>query len=343
MLISPYSVSLAIAMAYNGANSETKTAIETALRLNGLTRDEININFKQISEALLKVDERVILSLANSIWYRNDFYVIPEFINVNRDFYNAEVNSLDFNSPVAKDIINDWVSEYTKGKITEIVDQINSETVMFLINATYFKGPWKFLFDKEDNFYSTFYLTDGTTKQVEMMTQSCELAHFSNSSFSMIELPYGQGNWAMDLILPNSGKTLNDIIVELSGDSWNLWIGSLESPGEIQLTLPPFKFDYSKTLNDILSGMGMSIAFDPYQADFSGINDSVGLYLTKVKHKTCIEVNEEGTEAVAVTSVEVGITSMGPSLVFDKPFLFVIREVTTGTILFIGKLENPIR
>ena len=343
LMISPYSVSTALCMAYNGASGDTKTAMENALRLNGLTMDEVNINYKQLTQALVQVDPRVSISIANSIWYRHDFPVLPDFIQVNHDFYDAAITSMDFELPGAKDIINNWVASKTNNRITEIVDQIDPEIVMFLINAIYFKGTWKYTFDKKKNNFQTFYLSNGTTKQVEMMNQTCNLAHFSNSLMSMAELPYGQGNWAMDLILPNPGKTIGDVINELNTANWNTWVASLGTPSELIISIPPYKFDYDKTLNDILSGMGMALAFDPYKADFSKISELYQLYISTVKHKTFIEVNEEGTEAAAVTSVEFGVTSAGLSMQFNKPFLFVIREVTTGAILFMGKVENPER
>jgi serpin B len=147
----------------------------------------------------------------------------------------------------------------------------------------------------------------------------------------------------MDLILPAQGKTVSDVANELTSATWNSWVLSLGTSSEVDITLPPFKFEYEKELNDVLSNMGMTIAFDPYLADFSGINNQVKLFISKVAHKTYVEVNEEGTEAAAVTSVGVNETSAGPSFVFNRPFIFVIREITTGTILFIGKLGNPER
>lgn len=343
LMISPYSVSSALCMTYNGADGTTRTAMEDALRLKGLSIDEVNINYKQITNALIQVDKRVTISIANSIWYRDDFYVLPDFITMNQDFYDAQVTSMDFGSPGAVDIINNWVASKTNNRIPEIIDEIDPYTVMFLINAIYFKGPWKYTFDKKNNLSRTFYLPDGTTKQVEMMTQKCNLSHFGNDLMSMVELPYGQGNWAMDLILPNEGKTVSDIAAALNSTVWDSWVASLGTPSELTITLPPFKFDYNKKLNDILADMGMEIAFDPYNADFSKINDQWQLYISKVQHKTFVEVNEEGTEAAAVTSVEIGYTSIGDNLIFDRPFIFVIREVSTGAILFIGKLANPER
>ena len=343
LMISPYSVSTALAMTYNGAGGNTKTAMGNTLNYDGLNDDEININYKQLTDALLDLDPKVQLSVANSIWYDNNFSVQQDFIDINKNFYNAEVSKLDFGNSASKDVINNWVAENTSNKIKQIIDKIDPDEVMFLINAIYFKGQWKYKFDKSKNFNSTFFLADGTTRQVEMMGEELKLSKFGNELLSMIEMPFGRGNWAMDFILPKEGKKLDDVVNELSATSLSSWLSSLSSPSSIQVSLPPFKFEYSKKLNELLSQMGMDIAFQPALADFSGINPNEQLYISKVQHKTFIEVNEEGAEAAAATSVGMTFTSIGDGIIFNRPFMFLIRETTTGTILFIGKVENPVR
>ncbi|OQY03661.1 MAG: hypothetical protein B6I20_04650 [Bacteroidetes bacterium 4572_117] len=344
-MISPLSVSLALSMAYNGADKETKTAMENTLQLTGLSTDEININNKQLSEALMGVDGRVDFNIANSIWYKENFSVLPDFITTNENFYNAEVRALDFGNSNSADVINNWVADKTNDKIIKIVDNIPSNIVMYLINAIYFKGNWKYQFDKSDNQDLPFYLTNGTTKTVEMMKQTADLKTMANDDFYLVELEYGQGNFVMDLFLPNDDKNVLDIINSLDNDNWNSWMNSLSGAHETTIVLPPFKFEYEQLLNEALASMGMGIAFDENQSDFSKINTDNQLFISEVKHKTFIELNEKGTEAAAVTSVSFGITSVGPGgeIIFDKPFMFAIREVSTGAILFLGVLENPER
>jgi len=344
-MVSPLSVSLALSMVYNGADTETKTAMENTLRLNGLTTDEINTNNKYLSEALINVDSKLEFSIANSIWYRNEFSVLPDFINTNKDFYNAEVSALDFSQPASMNTINRWVADNTNNKITKIVENIPSDVVMYLINAIYFKGIWKYQFDKSKNITKPFYFTDGSKDDVEMMLQEADLKTLWNESFYLVELPYGQGNFVMDLFLPSDDKNVSDIIEELNPENWEVWTNSLTEAHKTTIILPPFKFEYEKSLNEILISMGMGIAFDSNNADFSKINTNNQLFISEVKHKTFIELNEEGTEAAAVTSVSVGVTSVGPGgeIIFDKPFLFAIREVSTGVILFLGIVESPVR
>ncbi len=345
LMISPLSVSLALTMAYNGADAETKTAMGKTLCLEGLTIDEININNQQLSEALMSVDDRVDFNIANSIWYRDGFSVLPDFIRTNENFYNAEVQALDFLNPASKDIINNWVADKTNNKITKIVDNIPSDIVMYLINAIYFKGNWKYQFDKSENEIKPFYLFDDTKKDVEMMTQTADLKKMANEDFYLIELAYGQGNFVMDLFLPHDDKNVSDILVDLNAENWNYWMNSLNEASETTIVLPPFKFEYEQSLNDALIIMGMGVAFNENEAGFSKINADNQLFISEVKHKTFIELNEEGTEAAAVTSVSIGVTSVGPGgeIIFDKPFMFAIREISTGTILFLGIVENPER
>ncbi len=342
-MISPLSVTIALAMTYNGANGETKKAMEKTLKFKGIDINEINANLKDLIEKLTSVDKRVELDIANSIWYRQNFTVIPDFIKVNKDFYDAEVSELDFSSPAAKDIINKWVADKTDDKIETIIKEIDGSVIMYLINAIYFKGEWKYSFNPKDNYKGTFYCKDGSNKSTEMMKLKANFRHFGNKDISLLEMPYGQGNWVIDMVIPNNNKSIEEIMKALTADEWNLWIKSLSKPAETAVHLPPFKFDYEIELIKCLDALGMGIAFG-LSADFTKINSGGGLYISKVKHKTFIELNEKGTEAAAVTAVELRKNSaVGNSFYFNKPFMFAIREVSTNTIAFIGKVGKPER
>jgi serine protease inhibitor len=343
VFISPTSVALALAMTYNGAAGDTKIAMENAMGKHGFTTEEINASYQSLINALVSVDPKVLLEIANSIWYRENFDVLPEFISVNQEYYDAQVNSLNFDSPDAPGVINDWVSEKTHDKIKSIIDQIPPEAVMYLVNAIYFKGMWQYEFDKTKTINSPFYLNEETQVSVPMMKQTVSLRHISNEVFSMAELPYGQGNYSMIILLPQTGYSADDILNNLTPENWDEWIGML-TVKSIDLQLPKFTFEYKNVLNDELDIMGMGIAFTD-QADFTKINSGGNLFISKVLHKSFVEVNEEGTEAAAVTSVEISLTSFPDNNVFcvDHPFLFAIREIKTGTILFIGLVRNPLK
>lgn len=340
LMISPLSVSQALSMTYNGANGETKIAMEKALRIAGYDRDELNELNKTLVTALVAHDEKVIISIANSIWYRKEYTVLSDFISRNMTYYNADVRPMDFAASDCKTVINNWVSDKTNKKITEIVDQINPESFMFLINAIYFKGAWTHEFDKKKTNQQPFYMEDRKEVQVDMMHQEMDLNMFANETFKSIELPYGKGNWRMFLFLPENGKTVADVEKTLTAENWAGWLTKYDTIPEVQFSLPKFTFSYKESLKDALSAMGMEVAFTD-KANFTGILPEGGLLITDVKHKTFIEVNEEGTEAAAVTSVEISLTSIGNFITFNKPFLFAIAEKSTGTILFIGRMMKP--
>ncbi len=345
VMISPLSVSLALAMTYNGADGDTKEAMEKTLELTGFTVDEINENYKILIDALASVDPKVLMSIANSIWYEQTFGVEQDFIDINQNYFYAEVSPLDFSNPESVTTINNWVADKTNDKITEIIDNIPAEAVMYLINAIYFKGIWKYEFDESDTDDKPFYLSDGTTKDVPMMVQEGSFNYFSNDILQAVELPYGAGNYSMVILLPQINKTPDDIIDQLSNDNWNSWLSEFYEAGKVQIHLPKFRFEYKNLLNDALTDMDMGIAFDPDNADFSKINPAWQLFISRVIHKTFVEVNEEGTEAAAVTAVEISFTSTGGETFIpfyvNQPFVFAIKEKYTNTIVFIGKVMEP--
>lgn len=344
-LVSPLSVSLALAMTYNGAAGDTKTAMEETMHLEGLTKQQINESYRSLMKELLSVDPKVTMELAQSIWYHQDFSVEEDFLNVNREYYDAQVEPLDFCAPDAVDIINQWCSDQTHGKIQEILDRIPDEAVMYLINALYFNGTWKYEFDPSLTDRQPFYLNDGSEITTDMMHMEGDVRYQYNELFQAVELPYGRGNYTMVCLMPNQDIGVDGLAEQMTSEKWDQWMQSFEKRG-CYLSLPKFKFRFFDLLNESLQKMGMAVAFDRYNADFSGINPVVQLYINRVLHKTFIEVDEKGTEAAAVTVVEVAEVSAsgGGSAIrvtFDRPFLFAIREVSTGTIVFLGKVENP--
>ncbi len=342
VMLSPLSVSLALSMTYNGAAGTTKTAFENTLDFNGLTASDINQSMESLSNALTSVDPEVTLNLANSIWYRNTFPVDSSFLNTDEQYYHAEVRALDFNDPASVDSINNWVSLKTKGKIPTIVKNITPADMMILINATYFKGSWTTEFDPSQTESKPFYLQNGSVEQVPTMTQEIKMGYLNTGTFQAVELPYGRGNFSMVLILPDQDKSLSDIENEMTESNWNQWTARFDSL-DLKIHLPKFEFSYSKKLNDILSGMGLQIAFTPL-ADFSNINDTIPLFISKVLQKTYIKVDEQGTEAAAATSVTLvnGTSEYLPtSISFNRPFFFVKKEKYTHAILFIGLVKDP--
>jgi serpin B len=343
IMISPLSVALALGMTYNGSASTTREAMEATLKLQGLTEDEINDGYKSIIDQLLDLDPKVIMEIANSIWYKEGFEVADEFINTNKEHFYAEIRSLDFSHPDAVNIINQWVSDHTHDLIEEIIDAIPPAAVMYLINAIYFKGTWTYEFDPEETKLESFFPEAGASFETPAMHQETKLNYYQNNLFELVELPYGDRKFSMLVFLPSGENTCSDILSVLDNDNWSNWTNNFNETN-VYLQLPKFKFETFKLLNDPLSSLGMGIAFSD-AADFTRINPAGNLFISRVLHKTFIDVNEEGTEAAAVTVVEIELTSAGGSglthFIADKPFLFVIRENSTGSILFMGRLSQP--
>lgn len=335
--VSPLSVSIALGMARNGANGLTQSEMEITLKMSGLTSDEINEYYKVMNNALPVIDPTTKLSIANSIWYRKNFVVKPSFLDVNTTNFNAYVRELDFSQSWAKDTINNWCSVKTKGLIPTILDDIPENAVMYLINAVYFKGIWCNKFDKKQTTESYFYPEKGESVKMNLMQMTDTLLYATDELADYVDLPYGNKAFSMTVIVPKYGKTTNDVLQSMTVDKWNNTVSKL-SEEQVQLSLPRFKSENKFLLNDPLIAMGMPTAFTG-SADFSRISDE-RLLISKVIHKTYISVDEDGTEAAAVTAIEMIKTSMPmyPIVRADHPFLFVIREKSTGVILFIGKM-----
>lgn len=346
MMVSPLSVSMALGMTRNGAAGSTLDGMNTTLGFSDMSDDQINDSYKYIIETFTALDPKVKLAIANSIWYRNNFTVENDFLNVNKNYFNATVSPLNFSDPKSVSTINNWVSDNTNKLIPKIIDGIPDQMVMYLINAVYFKGQWRNQFDKSKTVSKPFYLTDGSTVSAPAMMQQADLQYFKGAGFEALQLPYNQGNFNMTVLLPEAGSSINSLIAQLSQQNWTEWSKDF-SQHDVVLQLPKFKYEYEQQkMIDVLSQMGMGVAFDPDNADFTRINKDGGLFISEVKHKTFIETNEEGTEAAAVTSVGIGVTSVGPgSTVYftvNRPFVYFISEKTSGAILFIGVVYNPL-
>ena len=346
-MISPLSISMALSMAYNGAETKTKTEMAEALRISDFTRDEINQTYKELIAALIAVDTDVAMEIANSIWYSDVFHVEENFLSVNQNYFDAEVQKGDFSDPNMTKKINDWVSEKTHEKIPTIIDAIDPATVMFIINAIYFNSSWTQEFNEENTYSELFERKNQNYVEVEMMQRLDTVNYLSNETFSAIELPYSKGNFNMMLILPDYDKTIADVVEKMNTENWASWQKDFKMTNDVDIVLPKFKIEYEKKLKDILQLMGMEEAFTT-QADFSNINANRDLFISEVLHKTFIDVNEKGTEAAAVTAIIFDTTSFDPNepqkIYFHctRPFLFAITEKDTGAILFMGQVAEPV-
>jgi serpin B len=344
-MISPVSVAMALGMTYNGAEGNTKTAFGETLRLQGFTREEINAIHGDLIRYLSTADPKVTMEIANSIWAHHLYTLRKEFADTNAFYYNAEIRNIDFFNGLAEEMINGWVSDKTHGKIPSIVDQIPQDAVMYLINALYFYGTWTFRFDETKTADRPFYYEDGSVGNVKTMQMQADLNCYYGDNLVAVELPYGDKKFSMVVLMPNYGVSTNTIAEALTLNRWETITRSMTKLSSVHLYFPKFTFSYDTLLNEPLITMGLGPAFSG--ADFSGMfEEPVDLEISRVIHKTFIDVNEQGTEAAAVTAVEIRLTSTGPgpenpTIQIDRPFIFAITEKASNAIVFMGKVAYP--
>ncbi len=346
-VLSPISVGLALAMTANGANGETSEAMLRTLAggdINSL--DSLNETYAALQSLLMRSDEGSVLKVANSIWMREGEPIYDDFLARVGAIYTAEIREIDFRSPDAVNTINAWVSSNTEGRIPSIIEKISDEDVMFLLNAIYFKGAWVAPFDKDATQEAPFNLANGQQKSVPLMFKGGRMDYLEGEGFQAARLYYKGGTLRTTIVLPANDRPLEALIAELDADRWTAWQAEF-MPRQGSLYLPRFTVEFQQNLRDALTGLGMGIAFTA-DADFSGMRPvHPTIAISKVQHRTFLEMNEEGAEAAAVTSVEMGVTSAmpGPEEPFemrvDRPFLITIEDTATGLPLFIGAIYEP--
>jgi serine protease inhibitor len=344
VFVSPLSVWLALSMTYNGAAGATAMGMAEALHASNLSINDLNKDNAGLMGVLTAADPKVAIAIANSIWMRKglegDFN--KDFLDRDQQYYAAQIKALDFADSGAAGVINRWVEANTNGNIKNLIEPpIDPQTVMFLINAVHFKAPWKTAFDPKKTVDGEFAAADGKPVQVKYMTNEDDNVGFADENLVAVRIPYAAGRLEMVALMPPQ-QPIADFLKGLTPETLKSAIDKCEKTS-MTLSFPKFKLEYEATLNDTLIAMGMEEAFDGDGADFSNMSEKMGkeLFISKVRHKSFIEVNEEGTEASAATSVEMRLTGMPMALRFDKPFVYLIRDTKTGAILFIGVLENP--
>ena len=334
---SPLSASMALGMTMNGAAGPTLSQMQSTLGFANASEAEINDGYKSLISLLRGLDASVDFRIANSIWYRNGFPVNQTFVDASRNFFDAQVTALDFNSASAVSTINSWVNTSTAAKIPKIIDVIEQDQVMFLINAIYFKGSWREQFDPKNTTDTQFHGVAGD-QPMKLMHRNGKARMLYATDYDAVDLAYGNSAYTMTVVLPHQGKDISAVAASLTASSWATLAAQLHET-TADLYLPRFKLEWERTLNADLKSLGMRDAFIPDGADFTRMSPlGKMLYISVVKQKTYVDVNEEGTEAAAVTNVGIRVTSAPPSFRVDRPFIFVIRERLSGTIVFMGKI-----
>jgi serpin B len=357
LVFSPYSISLAIAMTYAGARSQTEAQMAKAMQFN-LPQDQLHPAFNALDLDLANESKAqgnqgnngqpMQLNIANSIWAEQTYPFQQAYLDLIAKNYGAGIQLADFikNFDPVRRQINSWVSNQTKNKINDLLapGSVDSNTRMVLVNAIYFKADWETPFDANSTSDSTFNLLDGSQSQVKMMNNSeLNLAYVKGDGYQAVELPYNGETAAMDIVMPDEGNFKN-FESTLDAQKLNDIFSSMQST-PIALGLPKFTFTADFSLSDQLKSLGMTDAFDSRKADFSGMTGNHDLFISDVIHKAFVAVDEKGTEAAAATAViMVGMSAplqQKVHLVIDHPFIFMIRDLKSGQILFIGRVLNP--
>jgi len=343
VFISPYSIHTALCMAWSGARGGTADAMARTMHIAGSQAQDVMVSCLSLKSGLASADTLVRFDIANSLWSRQGLPLRTEFKAGVEKYFDGRAEALDFGSPQALRTINGWVKERTNGKIERILERIPPDAALYLINAIYFKGKWRTQFDKALTSDQEFHLPGGKPQKMPFMRQDGEYQYLRGDGFQAARLPYGSGRFAMCVFLPDRRDGLGAFLKTANADNWSSWVsGFVKRKGHVEL--PRFKADYFRDLVPALDKLGMGPAFGQ-AADFSGMAPA-GLCIDEVLHKTVVEVNEEGTEAAAVTSIGVRLTSVRPEpepfrMVVDHPFLMAIVDGETGSILFLGAIYGP--
>lgn len=340
VFISPLSISLIMAMAYNGAENQTRKEIAEALQFKNFTDEQLNPAFNTLLLSMENIDDMVELYTGNSIWLGNNTDVEKDFEDAVKNYYNASIYIEDFNNPDTAVKINKWTSDATKGRISNITSpNAIKDSVMCFINAIYFKGQWSDKFIPENTEEEDFFLTDRSTKKVQMMQNIEKYMYFEGGNFKMLRVPYGRNITAMYVILPDEDININEFIRNLSTDLINEYIADSEEV-EVMLKFPKFNIEYeSADLAESLKNLGIKDAFIKDRADFKRISKQ--LFISRIDHKAIIEVNEEGTVASAGGSFQGLLAERPVDFIVNRPFILFIRDDRTQNILFAGKILIP--
>lgn len=335
VFISPYSVSTALEMTWNGASGASKTSMANVLEIRGLTGRQVNTGNANLRASLTKADPKVSLTIANSLWGQQNVSFLPAFQNACNTYYGADLRRVDFAQPSASGAINVWVKQKTRGRIPTIVGRLSPNTLMVLVNAIHFHGQWSQKFNKAATRSQPFHLNNGQTKAVPMMVRNGSYRYIRGDGFQMVRLPYGSGRMAMYLAVPDKTNGLGSWMQNMDAARF-ADIRAKMRPMEGSVQIPRFRMEYGQSLLPTLTAMGMN------GSNLRAMTREPA-FISDVIHKTFVEVHEEGTEAAASTAVVVARASIQPGFDFvaDRPFFCAIRDDTTGETLFLGTIYNP--
>lgn len=326
-------------MVLNGASEDTRQSILNTIDYEGATTQDVNQAYKDLSQLLLSMDKNVELGIANSIWYDNEFHVRPDFSSIMEQYYDAQVQALNFESNASVNTINQWVENKTNKKIKDLINSLSRDEIMFLINTVYFKGDWTYQFDKSQTHKASFAAPQGATTVDMMSSKGAIVNWYANKDLLLVDIPYGNEQFTFTVLLPHNPVYIDEIANNLSANELTTWLDQADT-ATVKLEMPRFRMKWKNDLKETLINMGMQMSDFPKL-----IEEPLLLEVSRVIHQTYLDVNEEGSTAAAATAIGISNLSAGPTkpsvITLDKPFLFMIREKHTGVILFMGQLVNP--
>lgn len=341
VFVSPLSASFSLGMALNGAANQTFDEMRSGLQFGPTSLPDIDAGYKSLVALLTSLDPSVTMEIANSIWYRNDFLFDQSFLDAGANYFGATIKPLNFNDASGSlTAINSWVNDQTHGKIPTILQSIKPSDVMYLINAIYFKGSWRTRFDAAQTIAAPFHASVGD-QPAHLMHRHGTMSYIATPAYQAVDLEYGDSAFTMTVVLPDPSTTVAALASSLDAAAWQALTAQLHR-SEVDLYLPKVTMSWERDIVPDLEGLGMHVPFSTTQADFTKMSSVSGLYISFVKQRTFVDINEDGTEAAAVTATGISLTSapMTSLMRVDRPFIFVIRERLSGTVLFMGKVVS---
>ncbi len=339
--ISPFGISMSLGMAMNGATDSTLQSIKCTLEVKDLDNLEVNKGYNDLINLLPDIDKRVNFLPANALCYRQDLHIQEMSRDIISAYYQSAIEALDFGHQKSKDLINKWVEDKTNKRIRELVKGTEANDGMYLVNATYFKAPWTQAFDKNQTATAPFYLANGETADINFMfTNGAECLRYQDEDIMLLDLPYGNKQYSMTLIMPTGETNLTKFMNTLTPDRLNEYYAGVDTL-DVDIYLPKLTLAYKMELQPALKKMGMGIAFSDSASFGNLFQETSSLKIDKVIHETYLEMSEQGTETSASIATGINPNAQKVSVTFNKPFLFFIREKHTGMLLFAGKFMNP--
>jgi len=344
VVISPLSTAMVLGMAYNGTAGATREEFSEILGWDMVNLDQLNRYNRSLIDHLHQESGNIRMSISNSVWFNNRLNINADFLKRNRENFQAFSSAIDNENQSASKLINRWVAQSTNDKIKRVIDEVSTSDMLYILNATYFKGNWKNKFNESKTTETKFHLEDGTSKPVRMMWQKADLNYFDGDRFQLVELPYENENYCMYIFLPDDNVKLDRLIGELNYTSWHENKKKLSLKRNINFGMPRFHCEHAVQMQELLAGMGLEKLFSNKNTNLSGITGKQ-VAISEMMHKAAIDVDEKGTEASAATSVAISFTTLVEddpfNLIINRPFVFAIEEKQSNTLLFIGKISRP--